>query len=473
VTILAVGLVGLVILLHAGFTAVEVALVSVTRARMQHHLETRDEVDPGGSSATPSLTPARSEGSIRFILDLIDNSEPTLLTARLLVTVLEVAVLLTLGVWVALNPPSWIDDPTTAWLAGVSVAVTLGLLIFWLGHLLPGRLAERCPERVIVALAWALRPLRPLLGWLPFWLDQLGVALLNRLSLPMAPSPAVTHEEIADVLESGVKAGLLDPFDQDMLERLLKLGDRRVSVVMTPRVDVVWLDVNDSPEELANKLQSSPHSRFPVCEDFLDNLVGVVHVKSLLVRSLRGERVDLRGLVQIPMLVPDTLTTRQLLDRFREPGNHLAIVIDEFGGVRGLATLTDVLEAIVGDLPDEGESFEEDVVRREDGSLLLDAMLSIDELKEVLEVGSLPDEDRGEYQTLAGFVITRFGYIPKIGESFVWRGFRFEVVDTDGARLDRILVQSIPRPPTPISNEDSSAAPAPNPPPSTDPGSSP
>jgi putative hemolysin len=213
--------------------------------------------------------------------------------------------------------------------------------------------------------------------------------------------------------------------------------------VMTPRTEIVWVDSDASLEEIQHTIAQSIHSRFLVAQGSLDNVLGVVHAKELLLHFLRGEPLDLAATLRQPLYVPESMRALEVLELFKQSATHIALVIDEYGGVQGLVTPSDILEAIVGDLPEPGEQVDPLAVQREDGSWLLDGMLPIDDFKELFHINRLPDEDQGVYQTLAGFVIMQLGRIPAVSDHFEWGGLRLEVVDMDGNRVDRILAQPI------------------------------
>ena len=209
---------------------------------------------------------------------------------------------------------------------------------------------------------------------------------------------------------------------------------------MTPRHEVAWLDIEDPPEVLKKKILDCPYSRFPVAQGSLDNVLGEVDAKDLLASSLAGEPFNLKTFIRKPLYVPEIMPALKVLEVFKQSGTQMALVLDEYGSIQGLVTLTDILEAIVGDIPSAEELAEPPVVQREDGSWLLDGMLSVDEFKELFQLEDLPGEEQGLYQTLAGFVMSQIGRIPTAADHFEWTGLRFEVLDMDGPRVDKVLV---------------------------------
>jgi putative hemolysin len=208
---------------------------------------------------------------------------------------------------------------------------------------------------------------------------------------------------------------------------------------MTPRTEIVWLDLQDSMDEIRDKITTSGYSRYPVCLGSLDNVLGVVQVKDILARQLACEPVDLRGMLRTPVYVPESAPASSVLELFKKSGMPLALVINEYGGIEGLVTTNDLLEQIVGDI----ELNEPQVIQRKDGSWLLDGMLPVDEFKEIFEIDRLPAEGKGRYQTLGGFLMTYLGRIPDTADQIQWGGLRFEIVDMDGKRVDKVLVRPI------------------------------
>jgi putative hemolysin len=224
-----------------------------------------------------------------------------------------------------------------------------------------------------------------------------------------------------------------------MIGRVLRLADRPLRAIMTPRVELVWLDVEDEPAKIARQIVESGHSRFVVGQGGLDDVLGVLHVRSLLEACLAGRPLDLRAAVRPALILHDGMPVLRALEALRQARVSLALVVDEYGEVEGLVTVDDVLEAVVGDMPEHRLGEEPAIVRRDDGSLLMDGMLSIDEVKLTLDLDSLPDETT--YHTLAGFILAQLGRVPEEGQSVAYGGWRFEVVDMDGRRIDKVLVR--------------------------------
>jgi len=226
-----------------------------------------------------------------------------------------------------------------------------------------------------------------------------------------------------------------------MVEGIFSLGDQRVYSLMTPRTDIVYLDIEDTIEEIRKKIAECEFSRFPVRQDSLDSILGIVKARDLLVRSLSSEDIVLRDMLKPAFFIPETMFASRALEVFKEKGTELLLVIDEFGGLQGLLTVNDVLEEIVGQI----EMEEPQATQRQDGSWLLDGMLEVDEFKEIFELKVLPHED--EYETLSGFVMVSLGRVPQSADQFEWHDLRFEVIDMDGRRVDKVLVTTLPQRP--------------------------
>lgn len=325
---------------------------------------------------------------------------------------------------------------TSISLALVVLGITYTTLI--LGELVPKRLALHNPEDIASLVAKPMiiisKVFSPVIRLLSLSTDL----VLRLIGIRPSTEPPVTEEEIHVLLDQGTQAGVFEEAEQDMVAGVFRLNDRRVYSLMTPRTEILWLDVRDKTDEILKKLSEGPYSRFPVCQGSLDNVLGIVKARELLTRSLAGEPIHLKECLSSALFIPETTFASRALEVFKESNKELVLVIDEFGGITGLLTINDVLEEIVGDI----EVGEPQVTQRQDGSWLLDGMLDIDEFKEIFHLGLLPNED--DYETLAGFVMTSLGRIPKSADRFEWEGLRFEVVDMDARRVDKVLVTTLP-----------------------------
>jgi magnesium and cobalt exporter, CNNM family len=309
-----------------------------------------------------------------------------------------------------------------------------------LGELVPKRLALNAPERVAVALSRPMHLLSLLVGPLVKVLSFSTDLVLRLLGVRPSEEPTVTEAEITTMIAEGTESGVFEESEQDMVKRVFRLNDMRVSMLMTPRTEVVWLDINDNSEQIRAKVEASGFSRYPVCEGSADKVVGIVRAKDLLVEALCGEPVDLKAALREPFFVPESMMVIGVLEEFKKTGAHMAIVIDEYGGLNGLFTTNNILSAIVGDMPPADQPGEPMAVQRENGSWLVDGMLSVVAFKDLFKLAAMPEEESGTYQTLAGFVMMTLGKVPTAADHFEWNGLRFEVVDMDGNKVDKVLV---------------------------------
>ena len=318
----------------------------------------------------------------------------------------------------------------------VVVIITYATLI--LGELVPKRLALQNPENVASAVARPMVIISTVFSPIVRILSISTDSVLRLLGMRASNEPPVTEEEIHVLLDQGTQAGIFEEAEQDMVAGVFRLNDRRVYSIMTPRTEISWLDVRDTTNEILEKVSAESYSRYPVCQGSLDNVLGIVKARDLLIRSLAGQPIQLKDSLYPAVFIPETTFASRALEIFKEGNKEFLLVIDEFGGVTGLLAINDVLEEIVGDI----ETGEPRVTQRQDGSWLLDGMLDIDEFKEIFNLGSLPNE--GDYETLAGFVMASLGRIPHAADQFEWEGLRFEVVDMDARRVDKVLVTTLP-----------------------------
>mgnify|MGYP006274169413 CR=1 FL=1 len=329
---------------------------------------------------------------------------------------------------------------------GLSLAVVVFSITYCsliIGELVPKRLALIRAEAIAISVA---RPMRfvsvmayPLVKVLSWSTDL----ILFLLRVRKGEEPAVTEREISWMIDQGTAAGVFHKSEKEMVSNVMRLDALKVGAIMTPRMDIYAIDLAAPAAEVRRRLVESSHSIIPVCRNGIDNVVGVIEAKDLMRRVLSGEDLDLATAVRKVKYIPKSLNSVQLLEEFRESKISMALVVDEYGEVAGLATLKDVLEAIVGDMPSEEPwENEPEAVQRDDGSWLLDGTLTIEKFKQILEVGDLPGADKGNYNTIAGFVMQQLGRVPRAADRFSWGLLEFEVVDMDKNRVDKILVSA-------------------------------
>jgi putative hemolysin len=420
--------IAVLLLLNGVLAMAETALLSTRKARLQNELNKGDE--RAGIALKLTENPNQFLSVIQIGITSIDLFIGALTGA-------------TLGIWIdsqlhgypALEPYSNV----ISLLIGVLPVTYLSLV---LGELVPKRLALRNPEGVSSMVAGPMmffsKIFHPIVRFLSFSTES----VLRMMGVKVSTEPPVTEEEIQLLIDQGTQAGVFEESEHDMVEGVFSLGDQRVYSLMTPRPDIVWLDVEDSLEDIRKKISESNFSRFPIRQGSLDAIVGVVKARDLLMRSLNNEPIVLRELLKPSVFVPETMFASKALEIFKEKGTDMLLVIDEFGALQGILTINDILEEIVGAMEFE----EPQATQRQDGSWLLDGMLEIDEFKEIFELPPLPHES--EYETLSGFIMVSLGRMPQPTDRFEWHGLKFEVMDMDGRRVDKVLVTTLPpRPP--------------------------
>jgi putative hemolysin len=318
------------------------------------------------------------------------------------------------------------------------VVMIITILSLWLGELVPKRLALHSPERIARMVGGPMFFVSKVFSPAVKILSHATDLVLKLLGIKASNEPPITEEELQVLIDQGTQAGVFDEAEQDMVEGVFSLSDQRVYSLMTPRTEIVWLDINDPVEEIHKKVAESEFSRFPVRQDSLETILGIVKSRDLLVQSLSGGEIKLKDLLKPAHFIPETMFASRALEVFKEKGTELLLVVDEFGGLQGLLTVNDIIEEIVGEIEIE----EPQATQRQDGSWLLDGMLAVDEFKEIFKLSVLPHED--EYETLSGFVMTSLGRVPQTSDHFEWHGLRFEVIDMDGRRVDKVLVTTLP-----------------------------
>jgi len=421
-----VSLLVFLILLNGLFAMSEMALTASRKARLQVMVEGGE---PGAQAA----------------MDLHDNPTKWLSTVQIGITSIgvlngivgEAAFTEPVANWLMANFPIKSKMATITGTGLVVLCITLLTIVF--GELVPKRLGQMFPETVARLAArpmnWLSTATRPLVLLLS--LSTEGV--LRLMGIRGGPSRSVTEEEINASLEEGLDAGVIEAQEHQMVRNVFRLDDRQIGSMMIPRAEIDWLEVNAPIQQVVERMARLGHTRYPVCRGGLDEVIGVVGARTLLAPLARGEPLTLAEHLQPPVFVPETLSGMELLEHFRSTGAELVFVVDEYGAVQGVITERDLLEAITGEF---GAQTDDDAwaVQREDGSWLMDGLIPVPELKDRLDLKDMPEEDRGRYNTLAGMVMLLLGRLPKTTDHVDWQGWRFEVVDLDGKRVDKVLV---------------------------------
>lgn len=323
------------------------------------------------------------------------------------------------------------------------VVLIITYLSLVIGELIPKRLALHSPDKIATLVAGPMKKLSALASPLVRVLEGSTNGLLRLFGLRESTDPPVTEDEIKVLIEQGIYAGVFEEAERNLIERTFHLGDRTVRELMVPRTNVVFLYLDDAPEVIKEIISSNRLSRYPVVQGTPDNIVGVVRAKDLLASEYTNQPFDLKAATVPALYFPETMPAFKAVEAFKASRRHMALVIDEHGGVEGLVTINDVLDALVGDIPSMDEKDDPAIVRREDGSLLLDGALSLDELKHTLQLKQLPGEETGKFQTLGGFLMTQLGRVPTVADHLESNGWRFEVMDIDQRRVDKVLVSPL------------------------------
>lgn len=325
----------------------------------------------------------------------------------------------------------------------IAVVVTcVTYLSLIIGELVPKQIALHHADRVAVFIATPIRLLSYIARPVVWILDISSRGVLSLLRIKPNTLPSISTDDVRDVIAESTAAGAIDPEERQMLERVMRLGDIAVSAAMTHRRDLVWFDVNEPLDSIVAKVERTQHARYPLCDGSVEKIVGLVTLKGLLLQLARGEVPELRRIAHKPTYLPDSATILTALEEFKQSTSNLFVIVNEHGGMQGIVTLKDVLETIVGTLPEPALRGDEAATEREDGSWLVDGGLSVHEAEEMMNISGLVAS--GSYHTVAGFALQQFREIPQAGDRFDWNGWRFEVVDMDGTRIDKLLVVRLP-----------------------------
>ena len=415
---------------NAIFAMYEIAMVSSKKTRLVARAE---DGQKGASVAMELLQDPDQQylSAIQIMITMIDTLAGGIGGAQLSRPLAEV-----------LKQIDWLA-PFAEIAALILVVVIITYFSIVLGELIPKRIAVSKPEDVVTKLSPMIkgmsRVMRPLTKLLSAS-TNLGIKIFN---IDVTKEPAITEEELKGYIQEGRQTGVFDEAEQTMVDGVFRFSDRRVDAIMTPHTELDWIDLDDDHDTIVKELMESSYSRLPVAHGDLNRSMGFVNTKDLLGVDIHDPQFNLENYIREPLYFPGNMQAVKAFEQFRQTGIHHALVLDEYGGVEGFVTLYDVLESIVGEIPLDEHDKEQDVVQRSDGTWLVDGLIPIDELKEIMRVDELPEESQAGFQTLSGFVMNQLGRIPKTGAIFEWDHWRFEVVDMDGHRVDRVLVTDI------------------------------
>ncbi|MGH6989686.1 MAG: hemolysin family protein [Stellaceae bacterium] len=422
----------LLILLNGFFAMAEMAIVSARQARLQQAAEDGRE-------------------GARVAIELKQHVGRFLSTIQIGITAINVLTSVLGGATIAEVLDRWLEHQG-GWIAHHATAISFALVVLLisyfeliLGELVPKRIALSRPEAIASALSRLLRFLSVAARPIEWFLERSSSLVLWALLLRASEPSPVTDEEITIMMREGAAAGHFERIETAIVQMALRLDDRAVSAVMTPRIQIEWLDLADSDADNRAKIMTSPYSRFPVVEGEPPQATGIVAGKQLLAQSLSGESFNLGAVMRPPLYVPASVTALRALEIFKASGEPMALVVDEYGELEGLLTLHDLMTSLVGDIASLDAPEDRAIQRRDDGSWLIDGMAPVDAVKDAIGLPMLPGEGEGDFHTLGGFIMACINRIPKVGDHTTVSGYRFEVTLMDGRRVDRVVI--LPPPP--------------------------
>lgn len=424
-----IGLILILIFINGLFAMSEMAIVSSRKARLQ---KLASERKPGANAA------------------LKLHEEPSHFLSTIQVGITSVGILSGALGEDALTTPIYeqlVKIPTLApYAEGIALTLTVVLITYFsvvIGELFPKRLALLHSESIAVVIARPMSGLARIASPLVWLLSSSGNLLLRIIGAHRPREDSVTNEEIKLLMEMGSEAGVFHASEERLVANVLKLDELRVGAIMTPRQEIVAIDLTAPEDDVKRKIADCRHTRVVVCRDGLENVLGILHRGDLLKSMMEGV-FDIEKTLRPALFVPDSITLTHLLELFREEHADFALIVDEYGEMEGLVALSDVLTAIVGDFPTVESELDPDVVQRDDGSWLIDGSVSIARLKSILDINTdFPDEMANVYNTIGGFILFYLERVPHVADNFEYGDWRFEVVDIDGTRIDKVLITSI------------------------------
>lgn len=412
----------LLILVNGFFSMAEIALVSARKARLE------GQANKGDSRAKHALALAQKPDSF-------------LSTVQIGITTIGILTGIFSGDKIVDDVVVILDGipAFSAYSRGIATAVVVVIITFFslvFGELVPKRLGLSNPEKIAKSVAAPMRLISRIAH--PFvWLLVNTTTLITKILRVKTDDAQVTEEEIKAIINEGTEHGAIEATEQEIIQRVFHLGDRNITSLMTHRSDVIWFDVNDNEQSIREKILKEPHTVYPVCDTSIDQIKGIVSIKDMYVTP---DDVSFKHTMKDPLFVPENISPYQLLEKFKLSKIHTSFVVDEYGTLLGLVTLNDLLEAIVGDLPQHNVQ-DYEITEREDGSFLVDAQIPFYDFLTRFEKADWMNEGEQEFDTLAGFILHNLEHIPETGEHFEWKGFGIEILDMDGRRIDKVLVK--------------------------------
>ena len=413
----------ILIFVNALFVMSEIALVSVRKGRLEAMSNKGDE-------------------KAKAALDLAENPEKFLSTAQIGITLISILTGVYSGEKFSKDLKPIVEQievliPYAETVSTVIIVILVTFLSIVFGELIPKRIGMLRAEKIAKAVAFPMNILSKIAYPIVWLLNGITNLIFKLFNIKVSSDSAVTEEEIKAMISEGSEHGTIEEEEKDIIERVFHLGDRSITSLMTHRTDIQWLDVSSTVEDVKNKFDDIIFSSYPVCEEIVDNIKGIINVKDLVKANAT---TLLKDLAKPAMFVPENNTAYQLLEKFKATKIHSCFIVNEYGTLEGMITLNDILEAIVGDVPQSGQE-EYEIITRQDGTYLLDAQIQFYNFLSHFEKTEWVNEDEYDFDTLAGFVLHELEHIPKTGETFDWRGFQFEIIDMDGQRIDKLLVK--------------------------------
>jgi len=410
------------IFLNALFVMSEIALVSARKIRLESLAEKGDE-------------------NAKTALDLSQNPEVFLSTAQVGITLIAILTGVYSGERFGMKLTPYVEKigflkPYAATVSITLVVIIVTLLSIIFGELIPKRIGLLQSERIARIVAKPMKVLSRFTHPLVWLLNKVTNVFFKIFNINTEKDVSVTEDEIKAIISEGTEQGTIEEAEQEIIQRVFHLGDRSITSLMTYRNDIVWFDVNDNEDKIKETIIQSPHSVYPICDGHIDNLKGVVSIKDLYVAE---DYTFFKDLMKPALFVPDNVSAYQVLEKFKESKIHCCYIVDEYGSLLGMITLNDILEAIVGDIPEQNVD-DYNIVERQDGTFLVDAQIPFYNFLSRFDKADWINEKEQEFNTLAGFVLHHLEHIPVTGEKMEWRGFNFEIIDMDAQRIDKVLV---------------------------------
>lgn len=418
---------GFLILINGLFTMSEIALVSARKSRLESQAE-------------------KGDTSAKTALELSQNPEIFLSAAQIGITLISILTGVYSGERFSKQLAPTIGkievlQPYQNTIATTIIVIIVTFLSIIFGELIPKRIGLLRAEKIAKLVAGPMNLFAKFTHPIVWILNKVSNLFFRIFNIRRATDDAVTEEEIKTLITEGAEAGTIDEAEQEIINRVFHLGDRNTTSLMTHRSDIIWFNLDDSEEKIKEKILNEPHSVYPICDGTIDNIKGVVSIKDLYISP---DQLLFKDIMQPALFIPDNNSPYQLLEKFKQTKTHSCFIVDEYGSILGMITLNDILEAIVGDMPQPDlEDYE--IIEREDGSYLVDAQIPFYNFLAKFEKTDWMNEGEQNFDTFAGFVLHELEHIPKTGEKFDWKGFKFEVVDMDGHRIDKVLVKISPQ----------------------------